>query len=76
MTTPPGTSLVRASLTIHEPPTGLAMTLGGEIGTVDFQFNPKELTLVREATWHQEQAVGIRHGCGEFVALRGTADDL
>ncbi len=70
MTTPPGTSLVRASLTIHEPPTGLAMTLGGEIGTVDFQFNPKELTLVREATWHQEQAVGFE--LGSIANFRGV----
>ena len=62
MTQPPGSSLVRASLAIHEPPTGLAMALGGEIGTVDFQFNPNELTLVRRASWSMDHAVGFRRG--------------
>jgi nucleoid-associated protein YgaU len=70
MTQPPGTSLVRASLAIHEPPTGLAMTLGGEIGTVDFQFNPKDLTLVRSASWSMDHAVGF--GRGALANFKGA----
>lgn len=62
MTQPPGSSLVRASLAIHEPPTGLAMALGGEIGTVDFQFNPKELTVSRGAEWSMDYAVAFNRG--------------
>jgi hypothetical protein len=62
MTQPPGSSLVRASLAIHEPPTGLAMALGGEIGTIDFQFNPNELTVRRHADWSMDWAVGFQRG--------------
>ncbi|MBC3839977.1 LysM peptidoglycan-binding domain-containing protein [Streptacidiphilus sp. 4-A2] len=57
-----GSSLVRASLAIHEPPTGLAMALGGEIGTVDFQFNPNELTVTRRAQWSLDHAVAFNRG--------------
>ncbi|GAA1976249.1 LysM peptidoglycan-binding domain-containing protein [Kitasatospora viridis] len=58
----PGASLVRASLWIHEPPTSMLMALGGEIGSVDFQFNPKELSLSRGANWHKAESVGYRLG--------------
>jgi Contractile injection system tube protein/LysM domain len=37
-----GTSLVKATLAIHEPPIGLLLALGGKIKDVDFQFNGAE----------------------------------
>ncbi|QMU70999.1 LysM peptidoglycan-binding domain-containing protein [Streptacidiphilus sp. P02-A3a] len=77
MTQPPGSSLVRASLAIHEPPSGLAMALGGEIGTVDFQFNPNELTLIRRAEWKQDHAVGFNLGSiANFRGVEAATMDL
>jgi hypothetical protein len=46
-----GTSLVRATLAIHEPPIGLLMALGEKIQDVDFQFNPTQLVLSKAAEW-------------------------
>jgi hypothetical protein len=46
-----GTSLVKATLAIHEPPIGLLLALGGKIKDVDFQFNPTQLTLSKSAQW-------------------------
>jgi nucleoid-associated protein YgaU len=46
-----GTSLVKATLAIHEPPVGLLMALGEKIRDVDFQFNPSQLTLAKSAQW-------------------------
>lgn len=44
-------SLVKATLTIHEPPTGLAMTLGGQMDEVEFQFNPTQVQLSKRSEW-------------------------
>jgi nucleoid-associated protein YgaU len=46
-----GTSLVKASLAIHEPPIGLIMALGEKITDIDFQFNPTQVTLTKSAQW-------------------------
>lgn len=46
-----GTSLVKATLAIHEPPIGLLLALGGKIKDVDFQFNPTQVTLSKNAQW-------------------------
>ena len=44
-----GKSLVRASLSIHEPPRGKSTTPGGLIRTFHFDFNPAQLTISRGA---------------------------
>lgn len=46
-----GKSLVRASLAIHEPPTGQSTSPGGVIKTFNFDFNPAQLSLSRRAEW-------------------------
>jgi phage tail protein X len=46
-----GASLVKATLAIHEPPIGLLMALGEKIQDVDFQFNPTQLVLSKNAQW-------------------------
>jgi phage tail protein X len=45
------TSLVKATLAIHEPPIGLIMALGEKITDVDFQFNPTQVTLTKSSQW-------------------------
>jgi hypothetical protein len=51
MTSSTGSSLVKATLAIHEPPIGLLMALGEKIKDVDFQFNPSQLLLSKSAQW-------------------------
>lgn len=46
-----GASLVRAFLELHEPGTRGSTTPGPRIGKIDFQFNPKELSLTKTAKW-------------------------
>ncbi|GAO11963.1 LysM peptidoglycan-binding domain-containing protein [Streptomyces lydicamycinicus] len=57
-----GASLVRAALAIHQPPTDLGGSIGGRIGEVEFQFNPTQLQLGREAEWHTQAAVAYMRG--------------
>ncbi|MFE1171904.1 LysM peptidoglycan-binding domain-containing protein [Streptomyces sp. NPDC058773] len=57
-----GASLVRAALAIHQPPTDLGGSIGGRIGEVEFQFNPTQLQLGREAEWHTQTAVAYTRG--------------
>jgi hypothetical protein len=58
--TQPGTSLVKATLAIHEPPIGLIMALGEKIKDVDFQFNPTQLVLSKNAQWTTRMAPKFR----------------
>jgi LysM repeat protein len=46
-----GTSLDKATLSIHEPPVGEVMRLGKEIKEVHFQFNPSQLVLSKSTQW-------------------------
>ncbi|MFJ9893025.1 LysM peptidoglycan-binding domain-containing protein [Streptomyces sp. NPDC091280] len=55
-------SLVRARLAIHHPPSGASRTMGGRIGEVEFQFNPGQLELSRSASWYAQRAVGFDRG--------------
>ncbi|MFJ9712657.1 LysM peptidoglycan-binding domain-containing protein [Streptomyces sp. NPDC101234] len=55
-------SLVRARLAIHHPPSGASRTMGGRIGEVEFQFNPSQLELSRSASWYAQRAVGFDRG--------------
>jgi phage tail protein X len=45
------TSLVKATMAVHEPPIGLLMALGEKITDIDFQFNPTQLTLSKGSEW-------------------------
>jgi phage tail protein X len=58
--TQPGTSLVKATLAIHEPPIGLLMAVGEKIKDVDFQFNPNQLVLSKSAQWTTRMAPKFR----------------
>jgi nucleoid-associated protein YgaU len=45
-------NLQRAKLELREPPTdGSTSKPGGSLGTIQFQFNPKELTVAKNAKW-------------------------
>lgn len=55
-----GTSLVKATLAIHEPPLGLVMALGEKIKDVDFKFNPSQVTLSKSAQWTTRLAPKFR----------------
>lgn len=49
------TSLVKATLSIHEGRMGSSQSMGAKIKDVDFQFNPTQLTVSKSARW----ALGI-----------------
>jgi hypothetical protein len=57
-----GKSLVRATLAIHEPPSGYSTTPGGLIKTFKFDFNPVQLSLSRRANWKVTPTVAVRDG--------------
>ncbi len=49
-----GASLVHAFLELREPGTKGSTTPGPSIGKIDFQFNPKELSLTKTAKWERK----------------------
>ena len=52
-------NLQHAYLQLHEPsPDGSLSKPGAEIGKIDFQFNPKELSLSKSAKWARETGKG------------------
>jgi nucleoid-associated protein YgaU len=56
---PARATLDKATLHVHEPqPKGSsgAYEIGGELFSVPFQFNPKELTFSKSAKWPRQQA--------------------
>jgi len=54
-----GQSLQRACLEVNEPSKdGSLAAPGAFMFKLDFQFNPKELQLAKQATWKREQAKG------------------
>lgn len=57
-----GKSLVRATLAIHEPPTGYSTTPGGLITTFTLDFNPVQLALTRRANWTVTPTAAVRDG--------------
>ncbi|MBA0051097.1 LysM peptidoglycan-binding domain-containing protein [Streptomyces sp. AJS327] len=57
-----GKSLVRATLAIHEPPTGDSTKPGGLMRTFDFDFNPSQLALSRRAGWKASHTAAVRDG--------------
>jgi nucleoid-associated protein YgaU len=51
----------RAQLKMYESsPTTGGRKLDGEIGTIDFQFNPKEVTIAKTVKWGSEAASGAK----------------
>lgn len=48
------TSLVKATLSIHEGRMGSSQSMGAKIKDVDFQFNPTQLTISKSAQWRQD----------------------
>jgi nucleoid-associated protein YgaU len=72
-----GKSLVRATLSIHEPPTGYSSTPGGLITTVTFQFNPSQLSLSRHALWKTTPTAAVRSSAvPEFLGPEPRALDV
>ncbi|MFG1804900.1 peptidase M23 [Streptomyces sp. NPDC049040] len=61
--------LERAYLELRQPPAdGGSTTPGPQMGRVDFQFNPKELTLAKSAKWERKTARGAsRAGPAEYT---------
>jgi hypothetical protein len=57
-----GKSLVRATLAIHEPPSGYSTTPGGLIKTFTLDFNPVQLALTRRANWTVTPTAAVRDG--------------
>ena len=51
----------KAKLTMYEssPATG-GRKLDAEIGTIEFQFNPKELTIAKKAKWESKSTNGAK----------------
>ncbi|MFP1624764.1 LysM peptidoglycan-binding domain-containing protein [Streptomyces sp. 5K101] len=60
--------LERAYLELRQPPAdGGTTTPGPRMGQIDFQFNPKELTLAKIAKWERKTAKGAKKaGPAEF----------
>lgn len=61
-------SLVHAQLELRQPPTdGGTANPGAPIGTINFQFNPKELSLTKSAKWQRTaQRNASKSGPPEF----------
>ena len=54
-----GSKLEHAYLLVHEPSSdGSLSAPGAKMGQIDFQFNPKELSLTKAAKWKREEAKG------------------
>ena len=71
MSSPPGSTLVRASLKVYEPPTGGGTKPGGQTGEIKFQFNPNQLSLSKSASWARNPARAARAaGMPEFTGAQ------
>ena len=64
----PPTNLQHAKLAVHSPPkAGSTAQPGGHLHDIDFQFNPKELSLTKNAKWAREaQRNAKKSGPPEF----------
>jgi nucleoid-associated protein YgaU len=65
-----GTQLEKASLDLYEAKpkaSGGGSEIGGSLGSVPFQFNPKELSITKSAKWERKPARGSKTaGAPEF----------
>jgi nucleoid-associated protein YgaU len=52
--------LEHAYLELRTPPPGGSLTPGGPCGRIDFQFNPKEVSLTKGAEWKRNTAKGAK----------------
>ncbi|WP_432746455.1 LysM peptidoglycan-binding domain-containing protein [Streptomyces sp. JH002] len=57
-----GSSLVRATLAIHQPPKGRKTTPGALIQEFAFEFNPAQLSVSRGAQWKSTPTIRVRQG--------------
>ncbi|MDI2125260.1 LysM peptidoglycan-binding domain-containing protein [Yinghuangia seranimata] len=63
--------LERAYLELRHPPSdGGTSQPGPHLGKIEFQFNPKELSLAKSASWQRKPATGVQ-GAGP-VEFKGT----
>jgi hypothetical protein len=58
-----------ASLKMYEPkPDGSGTKPGGQLGSIDFQFNPKEVTISKTAKWDRSPTKGSKKsGPPQFI---------
>jgi hypothetical protein len=65
----PPPQLAHAYLQLHEPPkNGGTASPGPELGRIEFQFNPKELSLTKNAKWKRDaQRNAKKSGVPEFT---------
>jgi nucleoid-associated protein YgaU len=71
VSSPAGSNLVRASLTVFEPPTGGGTKPGGQVDEIKFQFNPSQLSLSKSASWVRNPARAARAaGIPEFTGAQ------
>ncbi len=52
--------LEHAYLELRTPPAGGSLSPGAACGRIDFQFNPKELSLTKAAAWNRTPAKGAK----------------
>ncbi|MEU6280110.1 LysM peptidoglycan-binding domain-containing protein [Streptomyces sp. NPDC047028] len=73
-----GSSLVRATLAIHEPPLGEGSTTPGALmKTFKFEYNPAQLQLSRRAQWGVTPVKAERKGpTPEFMGVEPTEMSL
>ncbi|MGB8380146.1 MAG: hypothetical protein WCG47_02665, partial [Dermatophilaceae bacterium] len=58
-----GQKLEKACLLLHEPSTDGSLSQPGErIRTIEFQFNPKELSLSKSAKWDRDPGSKTKKG--------------
>ncbi len=65
--------LEHAYLDMRTPPPGGSLTPGGPAGRIDFQFNPKELTLTKGAAWKRSPAKGAKSAGPPEYSTRGPS---
>ncbi|MFB7631426.1 LysM peptidoglycan-binding domain-containing protein [Streptomyces sp. NPDC056149] len=67
----PEKKMVKATLEIYAPPTGGQSGPGGLTDQIEFQFNPAELSLVKEVSWARHNARLAQHtSVPEFTGSR------
>lgn len=63
--------MVKAALEIYAPPTGGQSGPGARQGEIEMQFNPAELSLVKEVSWARHHARSAPHtSTPEFLGSR------
>ena len=67
--------VMRASLILHDSsPTTAGRKLGPRLGKIDFQFNPKELTIAKSAKWERKNERGAKKSAAPSSVVRTPAN--